>query len=53
LAREYVGGVNWYLNQILRISVDYGVTGFEGGTVGGNKLPERALTSRFQLNFNQ
>jgi phosphate-selective porin OprO/OprP len=53
LAREYVGGVNWYLNQIVRISLDYGVTGFEGGTASGSKLPERALTSRFQLNFNQ
>jgi phosphate-selective porin OprO/OprP len=53
LAREYVGGVNWYLNQILRISLDYGVTGFEGGIPSGDKLPERALTSRFQLNFNQ
>jgi phosphate-selective porin OprO/OprP len=53
LAREYVGGVNWYLNQIVRFSLDYGVTGFEGGTAGGNKSPERALTSRFQLNFNQ
>jgi phosphate-selective porin OprO/OprP len=53
LAREYLGGINWYLNQILRISLDYGVTGFEGGAVGGNKLPERALTSRVQLNFNQ
>jgi phosphate-selective porin OprO/OprP len=53
LAREYVGGVNWYLNQIVRISLDYGVTGFEGGLPTGNKLPERALTSRFQLNFNQ
>jgi phosphate-selective porin OprO/OprP len=50
-AREWVGGVNWYLNRLVRISGDYGVTGFEGGLAGGNRLPERVLIFRFQLNF--
>jgi phosphate-selective porin OprO/OprP len=53
LARECVGGVNWYLNPILRSSLDYAVTNFEGGTASGNRLTERALILRFQLNFNQ
>jgi phosphate-selective porin len=50
-AREWVGGVNWYLNRLVRISGDYGVTGFEGGLAGRNRLPERVLIFRFQLNF--
>jgi phosphate-selective porin OprO/OprP len=51
LAREYVGGANWYLNRLVRISLDYGVTGFEGGAVNGNRLTERVILFRFQLNF--
>lgn len=51
LAREWVGGVNWYLNRLVRISGDYGVTSFEGGLAGGNRLPERVIIVRFQINF--
>jgi len=51
LAREYVGGANWYLNRLVRISLDYGVTGFEGGAVTGNKVAERVILFRFQINF--
>ena len=50
-AREWVGGVNWYLNRLVRISGDYGVTGFEGGLPGGSRIAERVLIFRFQLNF--
>jgi phosphate-selective porin OprO/OprP len=50
-AREWVGGANWYLNRLVRISGDYGVTGFEGGATAGNKLTERVVLFRFQLNF--
>jgi phosphate-selective porin OprO/OprP len=51
LAREYVGGINWYLNRLVRISLDYAATGFEGGAVGGNRAPERVILFRFQINF--
>ena len=44
-------GINWYLNRILRISLDYGNTNFEGGAAHGNRASERALLERFQVNF--
>jgi phosphate-selective porin OprO/OprP len=50
-AREWVGGVNWYLNRLVRISGDYAVTGFEGGATAGNRFTERVILFRFQLNF--
>jgi len=53
-AREWVGGVNWYLNRAVRISLDYGYTKFGGGApaaLGGNRPIERALLQRFQINF--
>jgi phosphate-selective porin OprO/OprP len=51
-AREWVGGGNWYLNRLVRISVDYGNTNFTGGfTAGTNRPSERVLLTRFQINF--
>ncbi|MGA3098797.1 MAG: porin [Bryobacteraceae bacterium] len=50
-AHEVVGGVNWYLNRLFRISVDYGNTNFGGGAVLSNRLSERVLIGRFQVNF--
>jgi phosphate-selective porin OprO and OprP len=50
-AREWVAGVNWYLNRIFRISVDYGHTNFLGGAVGADRAAERVILARFQLNF--
>jgi phosphate-selective porin OprO/OprP len=54
VAHEVVGGVNWYLNQLFRISLDYGRTTFENGATiaaGLNRLPEETLTMRFQIDF--
>ena len=51
---EVVGGVNWYLNRLFKIDVDYGHTNFGGGNtiaLGGNRPPEKVLTIRLQLNF--
>ena len=55
---EYVGGVNWYLNRLVRITGDYGHTSFGGGAPngggaanGGNRPSEKAFTLRFQINF--
>jgi phosphate-selective porin OprO/OprP len=53
-AHEWVGWVNWYLNRILRVSLDYGNTNFGGGApaaAGGNRPSERALLQRFQIYF--
>jgi len=50
-AHEVVGGVNWYLNRLLRVSLDYGNTNFGGGATLGNRLSERVLMSRVQINF--
>jgi len=53
-AREWVGGVNWYLNRAVRISAGYGYTKFAGGATaaaGGNRPTERTLLQRFQINF--
>jgi phosphate-selective porin OprO and OprP len=49
---EWTGGVNWYLNRLVRITGDYGVTAFGGGAANGaNKPPEKVLILRFQINF--
>ncbi len=50
-AREWVGGVNWYLNRILRISMDYAHTNFIGGAVSADRAAERVILARFQINF--
>ncbi len=56
-AHEWVGGANWYLNRLVRLTLDYGHTSFEGGAsqggagANGNKLPEHVIIGRFQLNF--
>ena len=53
-SREWVGGVNWYLNRLFRISADYGRTSFEGGaaaSAGGNRPDEKLIIFRFQINF--
>lgn len=49
--REYVGGLNWYLNRLVRISADYAYTGFQGGAVSGDRIAERVVLLRFQINF--
>lgn len=51
---EWVGGVNWYLNRLLRVTGDYGNTSFGGGaaqSAGGNRPVEQIFTLRFQINF--
>jgi phosphate-selective porin OprO/OprP len=50
-AHEWVAGVNWYLDRLLRISLDYGKTNFLGGVANGNRPAEKALITRFQINF--
>ena len=40
-AREWVGGVNWYLNRAVRISLDYGNTNFGGGATAATACAPR------------
>ena len=49
--QEWVAGVNWYLNRMFRVSLDYGYTKFEEGATGGNRSPERAMIERFPDQF--
>jgi phosphate-selective porin OprO/OprP len=45
-------GVNWYLNQNYKWSLNYDVTSFAGGAAGGADRPdEKALFTRFGLQF--
>lgn len=45
-------GVNWYLNQNVKWSLNYDVTHFVGGAVNGADRPdEQALFTRFALQF--
>jgi phosphate-selective porin OprO and OprP len=49
---EWVGGVNWYLNRLVRLTLDYGSTTFAGGAPkNGDHAPEHVILSRFQINF--
>jgi phosphate-selective porin OprO and OprP len=50
-AREWLAGFNWYLNRILRFSMDYGHTNFLDGAVNADHAAERVLLTRFQINF--
>ena len=53
-AHEWVGGLSWYLNRMVRITLDYGNTNFGGGATaanGGDRPSERVLLNRFQVNF--
>jgi phosphate-selective porin OprO/OprP len=44
-------GVNWYLNQNYKWSLNYDVTTFEGGAATGDRPDEKALFTRFAVGF--
>jgi phosphate-selective porin OprO/OprP len=45
-------GVNWYLDENLKLAVNYNHTGFEGGDTNGKDRPEEhAILSRVQYRF--
>jgi phosphate-selective porin OprO/OprP len=45
-------GVNWYLNQNYKFSLNYDVTSFDGGAAAGaDRRDEEALFTRFGVNF--
>ncbi len=49
--KEWVAGLNWYLNRNLRIGINYEDVGFSGGALSGNRERERLILSRFQIAF--
>ncbi|HLQ76893.1 MAG TPA: porin [Terriglobia bacterium] len=51
VAREWIAGVNWYLNRNSKFVIDYEQTRFTGGNAGGNRATERGLLTRFQVAF--
>lgn len=44
-------GVNWYLTQNYKWSLNYDVTRFDGGAATGDRPDERALFTRFAVGF--
>lgn len=46
-ARSYGGGLNWYLNSMLRITTDFNFTGFQGAP----RPDEYVLITRLQFRF--
>jgi phosphate-selective porin OprO/OprP len=51
VARAIGTGANWYLDRNFKIQLDFEVTRFEGGAIGGNRPDERVLTGQFALIF--
>lgn len=48
---SYGIGVNWYPWNTVKLSVNYELSTFEGGAATGDRLDEKALFSRFAVNF--
>ena len=51
-ARAWAAGLNWHLNQNVKVALDYQRTEFEGGAASGADRPaEQGLLTRLQLAF--
>lgn len=51
-ARSWGVGANWYLNQNIKLSLNYDVTSFDGGGAGNaDRKDEKALFTRVGVNF--
>jgi phosphate-selective porin OprO/OprP len=50
-ATAYGAGVNWYPWNTVKLSLNYEQTEFEGGAANGDRADEKALLSRFAINF--
>ena len=50
-ATAYGVGVNWYPWNTVKLSLNYEQTEFEGGAATGDRADEKALLSRFAINF--
>lgn len=50
-ARAFAGGVNWHLNDNVKLLADYENTTFLGGATSGNRTSEHVVESRLQFAF--
>jgi phosphate-selective porin OprO and OprP len=51
-ASAWALGVNWYLNEAVKLVLDYEQTSFDGGAAGGSdRDDEKAFLTRIQLGF--
>jgi phosphate-selective porin OprO/OprP len=50
-ATAYAVGLNWYPWNTVKLSINYEQTEFEGGAATGDRADEKALLSRFAVNF--
>jgi phosphate-selective porin OprO and OprP len=51
-ADDIVGGVNWYLNRMVKITAEYETILFDGGApAGGDRPTERGVFTRLQFAF--
>ncbi len=48
---EKVIGLNWYLNQNIKMNFDYAINSFEGGSATGNRGDEDVFLGRVQFKF--
>jgi phosphate-selective porin OprO/OprP len=52
---EYAGGVNWYLNKSIKLSLDFALSDFAGGAgtakAPANRKSEQVIVERVQLAF--
>lgn len=50
-AQAWAVGLNWYLNNNVKLMADYEQTEFDGGAAGGDRPHEKVFFSRFQVAF--
>ncbi len=50
-ANGLTGGVNWYLNRNVKLTVNYSNTRFTGGSARGDRVRESSILTRFQVGF--
>lgn len=50
-AQSWALGINWYLNNNVKIMADYEQTNFDDGAPTGDRQKERVFISRFQIAF--
>lgn len=50
-ARAFGGGINWYLNDNVKLVADYEQTLFNGGATTGNRPTEKVVESRLEVAF--
>jgi phosphate-selective porin OprO/OprP len=50
-AQEWTGGISWYVARTNKFVINYSHTNFKGGSTTGDRTSEKAILTRFQVNF--